>query len=484
MEIASLARDAFVSLGGPVLLAKLLHSPVLVPTYEELAVETNSEKKFEASTGATTKGQKYGSGTASINSSDDEEEVSSVRVSKRVVAAGVVAAGVATAGVTIAGVAAGVAAAGVVAALDNSRVARRQNNDDTESGNPSGKTKKNSNSYKITPAQANATNMETANIVLSTLLELSLHSSSDDGGNSTNSNPSPPAPGSAGSAAAASLSQSRTLLPVLFELMQTSLLVDGAVSLAQELLAAGPDLFVLEEVTHLARLVPALPPRALALFCRTIAALFSKPEPPSSSPLPPPECVPPNLCAACANRGLLVDIPGLLPRIVQLLRAEGPPRRLWPAQHLYSPNGPIRYSEIPDDTWTSLRQPPTQASNGSLGLREGLGLGAEGLNLLGSDGDNENNRLGRANGRLRNANDRYARQYRQVMVVLPEDQLPPGLEGTPMNIGNAHAGFDNNLRIVRLEAFEKELWTTLQVRDPVALFDVDSRQTVHPHCAF
>ena len=157
--------------------------------------------------------------------------------------------------------------------------------------------------------------------------------------------------------AALTLSQLPNLLPVLFELMQTGALVDGAVSLAQELLAAGPDLFVLTDVTGLHRIVPSLPPRALSLFCRTLAALFSKPEPPSSSPLPPPECVPPNLCPSCANRGLLVDIPGLLPRIVALLRSPAPPRRLWPAHHLYSPHGPIRYSDIPDDTWTSLRRP-------------------------------------------------------------------------------------------------------------------------------
>ena len=75
-------------------------------------------------------------------------------------------------------------------------------------------------------------------------------------------------------------------------------------------------------------IVKSLDPRALSLFCRTIAALFSKPEPPSTSSLPPPECVPPNLCSACANRALLVEIPMLLPRVVALLKARDPPRRL------------------------------------------------------------------------------------------------------------------------------------------------------------
>jgi len=55
-----------------------------------------------------------------------------------------------------------------------------------------------------------------------------------------------------------------------------------------------------------------------------VASLFSKPEPPldplslpgASPSLPPPECVPPNLCATCANRNLLIDLPGLLPKMV------------------------------------------------------------------------------------------------------------------------------------------------------------------------
>ena len=61
-------------------------------------------------------------------------------------------------------------------------------------------------------------------------------------------------------------------------------------------------------------------------------------------------------------------------------------------------------------------------------------------------------------------NERLARQYRQVMVVMPSDQLPPGLEGTPMHTHFAGMGDDAepDLRIVRLEEFERNLWTTLQ----------------------
>ena len=94
-------------------------------------------------------------------------------------------------------------------------------------------------------------------------------------------------------------------------------------------------------------LVTRLPPRGLALFARTMASLFSKPEPPldaSRQPgldphLPPPECVPPHLCAACANRQLLCDVPHLAPKLVQLLRSPRPPRKLWPARHLFLPTG-------------------------------------------------------------------------------------------------------------------------------------------------
>ena len=59
----------------------------------------------------------------------------------------------------------------------------------------------------------------------------------------------PPPPSASSTSPATALAQQRGLLPCLFELMQTSILVDGAVSLAQELLAAGPDLFVLSDVS-------------------------------------------------------------------------------------------------------------------------------------------------------------------------------------------------------------------------------------------
>ena len=48
--------------------------------------------------------------------------------------------------------------------------------------------------------------------------------------------------------------------------------------------------------------------------------------------------------------------------------------------------------------------------------------------------------------------------YEDMLVVLPGNQLPAGLEGRAL----PHAPPDHDLRVVRLAAFERELWTTLQ----------------------
>ena len=45
--------------------------------------------------------------------------------------------------------------------------------------------------------------------------------------------------------------------------------------------------------------------------------------------VPVPECVAPNLCASCLNNQLLLSVPTLLPRIVELLRLQAPPPGLW-----------------------------------------------------------------------------------------------------------------------------------------------------------
>lgn len=79
--------------------------------------------------------------------------------------------------------------------------------------------------------------------------------------------------------------------------------------------------------------------------------------------LPPPivslylcpyRCVAPHVCAACANRNLLIDLPGLLAKLVLLLRSTAPPRRLWPAQHYYLPNGHVVAADARDDDWASF----------------------------------------------------------------------------------------------------------------------------------
>uniref|UniRef100_A0A7S2WD35 Uncharacterized protein n=2 Tax=Rhizochromulina marina TaxID=1034831 RepID=A0A7S2WD35_9STRA len=241
--------------------------------------------------------------------------------------------------------------------------------------------------------EADEQSINTMNRVLSTLTELALADPDE----------------------ASCLSQQPFLLPQLFVLMQHPAVLDGAVSLAQELLAAGPDFFALDNVMHLGLVVESLPPRALALFCRTVAALFSKPEPPSTSNLPPPECVPPNLCAACTNRAALLTIAGFLPKVLVLLDSPVPPRGLWPT----------RPAEI---------------------IAGGLPAAVSASGTSGADVDSWDEFVQRSDGSTPPGRD--------TMIVLPADQVPPSLSAAP--IGNGE------LVILRLSAFERELWTTLQ----------------------
>ena len=60
------------------------------------------------------------------------------------------------------------------------------------------------------------------------------------------------------------------------------------------------------------------------------------------------------MCAACANRAVLVDIPGLLAKLVLLLRSKCPPKRLWPAMHYYLPSGNVIAADQGDDDWLSF----------------------------------------------------------------------------------------------------------------------------------
>ena len=68
----------------------------------------------------------------------------------------------------------------------------------------------------------------------------------------------------------------RPLIALLFQLMQHKPLVDAALTLAQELLAVGPDIFPLAAVEDLAPLLSGLTPRGLSLVGRALAVLLAK----------------------------------------------------------------------------------------------------------------------------------------------------------------------------------------------------------------
>ena len=119
------------------------------------------------------------------------------------------------------------------------------------------------------------------------------------------------------------------LLALLFQLMAHKQLVDAALTLAQELLAIGPQVFPLSAVHKLPELLTSLTPRGLSLVGRALAVLLAKAAEDGMDGLPAPECTPPNLCASCANNTMLLEVPELLPRIVALLRLRSPPPGLW-----------------------------------------------------------------------------------------------------------------------------------------------------------
>jgi hypothetical protein len=94
-------------------------------------------------------------------------------------------------------------------------------------------------------------------------------------------------------------------------------------------LAVGPAVFPLASIPGLPALLGSLSPRSLALAGRALAVLLARAaEATLAEGLPEPECVPPELCASCANNQLLLETPRLLERIVLLLRI-APPVGLW-----------------------------------------------------------------------------------------------------------------------------------------------------------
>ena len=190
----------------------------------------------------------------------------------------------------------------------------------------------------------------------------------------------------------ASLSRSRGFMQNLFNTMRYPALLDWSLGL---LLAAG-DQFPLESVDDLPGLISSLTPKGLALFCRALASIFSKNDEAALDGVPPPECIPPNLCVVCVNRALLLEIDTFVPRVIRLLDVKRPPSWLCP---IPQPDEP----EL--DTW------------------EGLDSRAE-------------------------------QPDRAVLVT--EDQLPPGLERTAVSMPIQ----GTQMYVVRLSEFSVRICTT------------------------
>ena len=84
----------------------------------------------------------------------------------------------------------------------------------------------------------------------------------------------------------------RPLIAMLFQLMQYKQLADTVLTLAQELLAVGPEVFPLSAVERLPELLTSLTPRGLTLVGRALAVLLAKAAEEPLDGLPTPECVP------------------------------------------------------------------------------------------------------------------------------------------------------------------------------------------------
>lgn len=149
----------------------------------------------------------------------------------------------------------------------------------------------------------------------------------------------------------------QSLLALLFRLMGQRELVDASLTLAQELLAIGPEIFPLSCVPQLPALLTSLSPRLLALVGRALAVLLAKAAEDPMEGLPAPECVAPNLCASCSNNQLLLAVPELLPRIVGLLRLRTPPPGLWGHMLAQLPNAAGLVEHLHDEgeqSWSNL----------------------------------------------------------------------------------------------------------------------------------
>lgn len=149
------------------------------------------------------------------------------------------------------------------------------------------------------------------------------------------------------------------LLATLFVLMGDRQVVDSALTLAQELLSVGPDVFPLSTVPHLPELISKLSPRGLSLMGRALAVLLAKSAEQTMDGVPAPECVPPDLCASCANNAALLAMPKLLERIVALLRLKSPPPGLWGHMLAQLHSAPGLMSGWPEETevgWERLSE--------------------------------------------------------------------------------------------------------------------------------
>lgn len=158
---------------------------------------------------------------------------------------------------------------------------------------------------------------------------------------------------------AEALASQQPLLATLFTLMGKRATVDASLTLAQELLSVGRDVFPLSVVPNLPGLIAGLSPRGLSLVGRALAVLLAKSAEATLAGVPAPDCAPPDLCDSCANNAALLAMPTLLERIVALLSLKAPPDGLWGHMLAQLPGSPVRLPEEDAEAdWGALTESP------------------------------------------------------------------------------------------------------------------------------
>jgi hypothetical protein len=204
--------------------------------------------------------------------------------------------------------------------------------------------------------------------------------------------------------------------------------MDMLMTLMQEIFASTKDAVRLSTLRSLPLVIQNFTPRQLSMFNRVVAVLCSKTSEDHRGLLPPPECVPPDLCATCCNSNFLVsEIECFIPRLVLLLTSELPAKGVLNSQLVSASDHSHTFEDESDDAsniidqWKKLK------------------------NQIGGELDSS-------------APNAWSQQ--PTTVMLPRSQVPPTILATEDGDNNQYDGDDTVS--VSLTSLEKFVWAQMQ----------------------